>query len=422
MPVFQATYPKDSLVGSVITLLPWSPFGCNWKVRSMSVFNLGARPIDRRAALLGGASVGLALAAPALIGRAHAADDTIRILGVETAALDDWTPFTKETGLKVEFTGITADAGVYRREVVANAAGENYDIFIMNGGLADTFGPEYLLRLDGTKIPSWSMVSEGVRSSSLIRSKAGELYAVPAITNADSFAFFPSEIASPEPLSWATLFENDKLKGKVAVEDNWATTMIMAAVYLKIAKGMAIAEPSNMSPEEAKGVADFLVARKKAGQFRALWTSFDESVDLLARKEVLAAGAWEPAVKVLQKKGLDVRYAYAKEGYLKWMIACYAAKQVADRGMTEKVYRAMGGFIGGAYAARIAVLRGYSTGRPSAGLDFAKQNGFPAIDIDTIEANVKKIDEKFVSKLAWTNVAPDHLDKIEAEWDRFRQA
>lgn len=385
--------------------------------------NNPSHSVSRRAVLKGAAALGVAaLAAPAIVTRALAASDTIRILGVQTAALPDWTPFTEETGLTVEFTGIGADPGTYRREIMANAAGEQYDIFIMNGGLEDALGERYFLKLDESRIPNWPDVTEGVRGSSLLRAPDDQLFAVPAITNADSFAYYPEDFPEPEPHSWALLFEDERTLGKVSLEGNWITTLTMAAVFLKVSKGADIADPSNMTPQEANLVADYLIERKKAGQFRALWTSYEESVDLLGRREVIVSNVWEPVVKALQAEGKQVRYANAVEGYFKWMIAAYAAREVADRGTEEQVYRALGGFLGGAYAAHIAAERGYSTGRPDAGLDYAAAKGMSPETVATIEANTVKINEKFQSDLVWTNIAPDHEQEIEAAWARFQMA
>jgi putative spermidine/putrescine transport system substrate-binding protein len=368
------------------------------------------------------ATAATTIASPFLNRTARAAENKIRIIGVETAALKDWTPFTKETGLEVEFTGINADAGEYRRQLVANAAGDDYDLFIANGGLEDQFGKDYFFPLDEQKIPNWSSTNDGIRKSTILRTPDGQLYAVPAIANADSFGYYTDEKLGDEPLSWSLLFEDDRTKGKVALEDNWATTLVMAATFLRVSKGVAIGDPSNMTADEAKKVVDYLINRKKAGQFRALWTSFDESIDLMDRKEVIASNVWEPAVKALQAKNKAVKYADAKEGYFKWMIAAYVFKQVGDRGTLDTAYKALGGFLGGAYAAEIAKTRGYSTGRPTAGLEYASANGYSPAEVDTIKANIAKTDRKFKSDFAWANIAPDNMTAIESEWDRFRQA
>ena len=355
--------------------------------------------------------------------RSMAADgDTIRIMGVETAALEDWAPYTQETGLKVAFTGINSDPGVFRQEVVANSAGDSVDIFLMDGGIEDELGPKgFFMPIDGSKIDGWSSIPENMRMSPLLM--AGDtLYGIPAVLNADSFAYDRTVFDDKEPLSFALLFESDATKGKVGLENTWLTTLPMAANYLKVAKGAAIADPANMSPEEAKAVVDFLIERKKAGQFRALWSSFDESVDMMARKEAIVSNVWEPAVKALQKKGMKIGYAITREGYNKWLIGAFVPKQVKDRGTEALVYKALAGLLGGAYSAQIAILRGYATGHPELGLAYAKAHNLPADQIAAIEANIVKVEKKFAAPLFWQNAAPTHVTEIEAEWERFRQA
>jgi putative spermidine/putrescine transport system substrate-binding protein len=377
--------------------------------------------ISRRTLLQTSAAASVAAMMP---GAARAdTGGTIRIMGVETAALDDWTEYTAETGLKVEFTGINSDPGIFRQEVVANAAGENVDIFLMDGGIEDELGTKgYFMPLDGTKIPGWTDMPEDVRQSPLVTDPKGTVYGVPAVLNADSFAYDADVIDGAAPLSFGLLFDSDKTLGRVGLENAWLTTLPMAATYLKASKGAAIQNPSNMTADEAKLVVDFLIARKKAGQFRALWSSFDESVDMLARKEAIVSNVWEPAVKALQKQGKNYRYAYTVEGYNKWLIGAYVPSQVKDRGTEDMVYKALGGFLGGSYSARIAVLRGYATGRPELGLEYAKSHNLPADQIADIEANISKINKKFMAQLFWQNTTPDNLSVIEGEWERFRQA
>lgn len=378
------------------------------------------KTIGRRVLLKGTAAAAVALAA----GRKAFAQEpaTIRIMGVETAALDDWNAFESETGLKVEFTGINSDPGIFRQEVVANSAGDNIDIFLMDGGIQTDLGTKgFFMEIDGDKVPTWSDLPDSMRNSPLITAE-GKLYGVPAVLNADSFAYYPEMIGEEEPLSYALLFESEKTLGKVGLENTWLTTFPMAATYMKVSRNAAIADPSNMTAEEAKLVADFLVERKKAGQFRLLWSTFDESVDAMARKETIVSNVWEPAVKELVRQGEKVRYAFTKEGYNKWLIAAFVPSQVADRGNEDIVYRALGGLLGGAYGARIAELRGYTTGRPQAALETAKAAGASAEQIEAIEANIAKVETKFAAPLFWQNAAPDNLSAIEAEWERFRQA
>ena len=57
---------------------------------------------------------------------------------------------------------------------------------------------------------------------------------------------------------------------------------------------------------------------KKAGQFRAFWKSFDESVNLMASGEVVIQSMWSPAVAAVRAKGMPCTYQPLKEGYRAW--------------------------------------------------------------------------------------------------------
>lgn len=104
------------------------------------------------------------------------------------------------------------------------------------------------------------------------------------------------------------------------------------------------------------------------------------------------------------------------------MIGAYIPVQAKDRGALDTIHRALDGFLGGAYGARIAVLRGYATGSPDLALDFAKESGWSAAEVEAIEANIEKVKQKFAADWFWQNADPDHVQDIEAEWQRFVQA
>src|SRR5206468_9796057 len=85
----------------------------------------------------------------------------------------------------------------------------------------------------------------------------------------------------------------------------------------------SIKDPANMTPAEIKTVVDFLIEKKKAGQFRVIWSSFEQSVNLLTSREVYVMDCWEPMVFVAKKKGVNAVYAAPKEGYLLWAMPAY---------------------------------------------------------------------------------------------------
>jgi spermidine/putrescine-binding protein len=358
---------------------------------------------------------------------ADAAMDTFRGFGVPTVAPKDWSTFKAEAGMNMEWLDLSGGhMGAFIQEVVVNKRGDITDGFFFEGGTQIKLGPEgYFVPLDVTKMPLWAQTPDIFKLGPLYQGRDGTQYGVPTIMNADSFGYWPEMVGGkPEggdDLSWELLYESDKTKGRSCLNDQWALTMPTAANYLKEAKGEAIGDPANPTPEEAKRVVDFLIERKKAGQFRVLWSSFEESIDLLGSKEVYVINCWKPAVVELNTRGLPVHWAYTKEGYYKWGVGGYIPSQVAKRGTLDDAYRAMNYFLDGAYGANIAIFRGHGTANFDLSLKYARDNNWKEEDIQKILGIKEEITRKF-KKPFWNNLAPDHLTEIETEWERFKNA
>ena len=58
-----------------------------------------------------------------------------------------------------------------------------------------------------------------------------------------------------------------------------------------------------MTKAEIDKTIKFLIKAKKAGQFRAFWKDFDESVNLMASGEVVIQSMWSPAVTAVRSQG-----------------------------------------------------------------------------------------------------------------------
>jgi spermidine/putrescine-binding protein len=184
-----------------------------------------------------------------------------------------------------------------------------------------------------------------------------------------------------------------------------------------------INDPADLTEGELKTVIDFLIEQKKAGQFRVIWSSFEQSVNLLVNKEVYVMDCWEPMVFVARSKGVDAVYADPKEGYLLWTMAAYIP-QLADRPPEREqgIYDLLNFMLGPWYGAKITLLRGYMTNPASVGYakdhpeDFSAEEAARVAEID---ANVKR---KFQAGGTWQNRWPTNVELYEAEWARFKAA
>ena len=78
-----------------------------------------------------------------------------------------------------------------------------------------------------------------------------------------------------------------------------------------------------MTKKEIDFTFDKLIELKKDGHFRATWTTFDQSVKLMAAGEVVIQSMWSPAVAAVRVKEIPCIYApvnmkNGKEGYRGW--------------------------------------------------------------------------------------------------------
>jgi putative spermidine/putrescine transport system substrate-binding protein len=397
------------------------------KFSTRSQFELSRRDLMKNIAAAGGAAAML----PAIgIGPAYAADPVVRGYGVTTAQLKDWSIMTKSIGVQMEFTGTNNSVGVFLRDVVAAQLGDKADIFIFESGTEDILGPKGLyLKIDenNPELTLWKRTPDEWKRSEVVTGKDGVQYGVPVIGNADSFGYFPDKIGAAadglEELSWSLMFDSEKTRGRVGYDQTWTYSIGVAGLYLMSLGKAKIVDVADMTGPEAKVVVDYLISRKKAGQFRTLQSAFEEQVQLLTNREVMVLNCWEPAVRDANKALGEgtARYAYTKEGYFKWGHGAYVASQAKDRGNLPAIYKVLNYFLGGEYRALQARDRGYAGPNMDLGVEYATKQGWPEADIAALKATEKKVARKFTKPYTSTTT-PTNSSAIEEEWQRFLNA
>jgi putative spermidine/putrescine transport system substrate-binding protein len=139
---------------------------------------------------------------------------------------------------------------------------------------------------------------------------------IPFQYNADTLGYRP-DLVKRKIESWAELF-NPEFKGKTSILDIPQIGIMDAAMVAEAAGLMQFGDKGNMTREEIDQITDILKQQKQAGQFRAFWKTFDESVNLMSSGEVILQSMWSPAVTAVKAKGLQCIYAPMKEGYRGW--------------------------------------------------------------------------------------------------------
>lgn len=139
---------------------------------------------------------------------------------------------------------------------------------------------------------------------------------VPSVYNADTLGIRPDLIKRPVD-SWAELL-NKEFSGKVALVDTPTTGIQDVAMAMEASGQLKYGNKGDMTREEIDKTIDIMIKLKKAGHFRAFWTTFDQSVNLMAAGEVVIQSMWSPAVTVVRSRGIDCTYPRLKEGFRGW--------------------------------------------------------------------------------------------------------
>lgn len=357
-----------------------------------------------------------------------AAKGTLNFADVGVSDPDgDWSKFTQMSGWEVNLVAIGNAPSQVLNVLIAGGGREVYDLMGIVGGMQKPLVEnDLVVPLDTGRLKNWARQSNIQKY--MIEDPTGfkfvgwedQVYMMPMFIQGDSIGYLP-EFTGPVD-SYSALFD-PKFRGFTAVEDNFTTTGQKTALYLKRNNLATIEDPSDMTPGEVKGVVDFLIEKKKEGQFRLIWTSFEQSVSLFVNKEVYVQDCWEPMVFAARRQGVQAEYARPKEGYLLWSSGPYIVNNPNRAGEREEViYQLLDFMLDDWYGAKISLLRGYLTSPGAAEYARAHPDEFTAEqakEIETIHAGVKS---KFDIPGTWQQRWPTHVDVYEEEWARFRAA
>jgi putative spermidine/putrescine transport system substrate-binding protein len=197
----------------------------------------------------------------------------------------------------------------------------------------------------------------------------------PSFFNADSIGYNADVLTKlPNQVGWAELL-NKKWKGKVALLKDPGIVMQDVGNALKAQGIFKPKDMGNMTPAEIDRVVKIATQYKKAGQFRAYWANFNESVNLMASKEVVVESMWSPAVALLVAQGINVKYASPPTGFRGWCGSVGIAAHVAsDPAKLQACYDLLNWQFEGWLGATI-MRQGYYTGNGNSLLNWIKTKG-----------------------------------------------
>jgi putative spermidine/putrescine transport system substrate-binding protein len=205
---------------------------------------------------------------------------------------------------------------------------------------------------------------EGEKSKTFASSPTQYMSLIPTTYNADTLGIRPDLIKRPIT-SWAELL-NPEFKGKASILNIPSIGIMDAAMVVEAMGIYKYPDKGNMTKAEIDLTIKTLIEAKKAGQFRALWKDFNESVNLMASGEVVIQSMWSPAVTAVRTKGIACTFQPLKEGYRAWAAGFGVPKSVSGK-KADGVYEFINWFLDG-WAGAYLNRQGYY----SAVLDTAK--------------------------------------------------
>ncbi|MGV7032461.1 ABC transporter substrate-binding protein [Methylobacterium symbioticum] len=297
----------------------------------------------RRSLLKGAGAAGLALGAGPITGfpAIHAAEPvTLRYLGTAVNQSADIARKVKEDlGITIDYIPVVTDE-VTKRVVTQPNSFDLVDTeyfslkkIVPSGNLmgmdakrikyADKITSVFTKgMLDGKAIgdqgtaPKKVFYLEGQTGKTFATAPTEWITLIPTTYNADTLGIRPDLIKRPIA-SWKELL-NPEFKGKASILNIPSIGIMDAAMVVEATGDYTYADKGNMTKAEIDRTIKLLIEAKRAGQFRAFWQDFNESVNLMASGETVIQSMWSPAVTKVRSQGVPCVYQPLKEGYRAW--------------------------------------------------------------------------------------------------------
>ena len=175
--------------------------------------------------------------------------------------------------------------------------------------------------------PYTVLYADGPDGQKFAKSPTEWLTGIPTITNADTLGIRP-DLTGRAIKSWADLL-SPEFKGKAALQDQPTVGVIDVAMALEARGDVRYGNKGNMTREEIDKTINTMMEVKKSGQFRSFWSTFDQSVNLMASGEVVIQSMWSPAVTAVKARGIPCVFQPLQEGYRGWGYTLAPMKHLA---------------------------------------------------------------------------------------------
>ena len=311
------------------------------------------------------------------------AADPIRTIGLGVSIINEiQSKAAKDVGFKIRGQAIDYGA-LFAKSLQQN---DQFEVSECYFDMFDFMIPSKVFQpIDTKRIKDWDKVSNLSKTGKLTpgsqvgqgdapvrqmwvdengeRAKGPSRYisALPSIHNADSLGYNPDDTGRPID-SWAELFSSD-FKGKVALLNIPQIGAMDAAMGVEALGLMKFGDKGNMTRKEIDFLGDFLIKKKKEGHFRAFWSTFGQSVNLMVSGEVVLQSMWSPAVTAVKAEGVPCIYASPKEGMRGWHGALAISAKASGKKL-DQAYEYLNWWLDG-WAGAFVARQGYYLSPPA---------------------------------------------------------
>jgi len=264
-------------------------------------------PICRRSLLTAAACGG---AAGALGWRtAHAATTELTWLTWENLAKDDYlAAFLAANPVTIAKTFIGTDDEQFAKLRAGGAS--SADLITPGLDKVELYVASGLLQpIDLAKVPNAALRYDTFKATPLGK-KDGKVYGMPFYWGINPIVY-RADLMDAEP-DWSVFFTDSKYQGKLAMRDYALEGIMIAAMYLGIARDHMF----QLDDRELAEVKKVLMAEKQ--RLRTYWNSISDLTNLFATGEVVCAFSWVPPYYDLSARGLKMGMAKPKAGVIGW--------------------------------------------------------------------------------------------------------
>jgi putative spermidine/putrescine transport system substrate-binding protein len=330
--------------------------------------------ISRRRAIKGAGAAAIALLGPEAITGFPAVrsqeEKVLRYLGTAVNQSADIAKKVKEdTGITIAYIPVTTD-DVTRRVITQPNSFDVVDteyfslkklvpsgnMLAMDGKRIKNFDkitpvftkgalPDGKIIGDQGTAPKKVMFLESENSTKFASSPTQWATLIPTVYNADTLGIRPDLIKRPIN-NWKELL-NPEFKGKAAILNIPSIGIMDAAMVVESLGEYKYPDKGNMTRAEIDRTMKVLTEAKKAGQFRAFWKDFNESVNLMASGETVIQSMWSPAVTAVKSKGIPCTYQPLLEGYRAWAAGFALSKSIKGTKKADLAYEFVNWFLDG---------------------------------------------------------------------------